>query len=161
MFLGVGGARKDDVCELRALVAVMALVDDESVFGEVRGGDLVCAEEPDDFRDCFRYGGGGDCEAYFVGAGAGGGALEDVVALPFGGEEVGGVFVDEGADCFEDGFRVGVLDCGGADYDHGALSALEDFAEGAGEGCFEGCDVVAEVLEFEGGVEGLAYKADF
>ncbi len=161
MFLGIRDAGEDDVCELGAFVAVMALVDYERVFGEVGGRDLVCAEEPDDFRYRFGYSGGRYREADFVGAGAGCGALEDVVALPVGREEVSGVFVDEGADGFEDGLGVGVLDCEGADDDHGALCALEEFAKGAGEGFLEVGGVVAKVLEFEGGFEGSAYEPDF
>jgi len=161
VFLGVRDAGEDEVCELGAFVAVMALVDDESVFGEVGGRDLVCAEKPDDLRYCFSYSGGRYREADFVGAGAGCGTLEDVVALPVGREEVGGVFVDEGADGFEDGLGVGVLDCERADDDHGALCALEEFAKGAGEGFLEGGGVVAKVLEFEGGFEGGAYEPDF
>ena len=87
--------------------------------------------------------------------------MEDVVALPVWGEEIGGVFFDKGADGFEDGFRVGVFDTGGAGYYHGTFGGLEPFAEGAGQGLFEVGGGGTKVVKFEGAGEGFADEADF
>lgn len=73
---GVGGAGEDDIGELGSNVAVVALIDDEGVGGDVGGGDFVGAEEPDDFRGDLGLGGGGGDEADVVGGGTGG-SLED------------------------------------------------------------------------------------
>ena len=139
----------------------MALVDDEGGFGEGGFRDLVGAEEPNYFWGGVRDGGGRGNKADIVGAGTGGGALEDVVALPVWVEEVGGVFVDESADGFEDGPSVGVFDTGGADYYHGTFGGLELFAEGAGEGFFEVGGGGTEMVEIEGAGEHFADEANF
>lgn len=68
---GVGGAREDDIRKLGAHVAVVPLVDDESVGGDVGGGDFVGAEEPDDFRGDLGLGGGGGNKADVIGSDTG------------------------------------------------------------------------------------------
>ena len=139
----------------------MALVDDEGGFGEGGFRDLVGAEEPDYFWGGVGDGGGRGNKADIVGAGTRGGALEDIVALPVWFEEVGGVFVDKGTDGFEYGFRVRVLDTGGADYYHRPFGGLELFPEGAGEGFFEVGGGGTEVVEVESAGEGFADEANF
>ena len=139
----------------------MALIDDEGRFGEGGFRDLVGAEEPDHFWGGVRDGGRRGDEADIVGARTGSGALEDVVALPVWFEEVGGVFVNKGADGFEYGFSVRVFDTGGADYYHRTFGGLELFAEGAGEGFFEVGGGGTEMVEIKGAGEHFTDEANF
>lgn len=72
---GVGSSGKNDIGVLGTGVSVVTLVDDESVAGNGRGGELVGAEEVDEFG--FGFGGGRGRSETNVVSGCSRGGLED------------------------------------------------------------------------------------
>jgi hypothetical protein len=69
-FFSVRGCRKTYVCELRADVSVVALVDDKCACGDRRGRDVVSVEKVDELG-CRFAGGGGVANVVCGGAGGG------------------------------------------------------------------------------------------
>jgi hypothetical protein len=138
----------------------MALVDNESILGDVGLVDIVGTEEPDELGLGLGNLGRRSSEANLESTSTRSLTLEDVVTLPLLSSEVRGVLINESADGLVVSLGINVVRDTRANDDHRSLGVLQGLAEGTGESRLEGSVVGTEVLELKGGVKSLTNKAD-
>jgi hypothetical protein len=154
--LSVSSTGENDVSNLSTLVTVVALVNNESILGNIGLVDIIGTEEPDELRLGLGNLSGRSGEANLESTSARSLTLKDVVTLPLLSSEVRSVLVNESTNSLVVSLGVNVVSNTRADNNHRSLSVLEGLGEGSRKSRLESSMVGTEMLELEGGVPCLA-----